>query len=187
MNAMPIVSHEKEKYSHDPGELAGKLISAEKEDLHHVNEDNGHHEVRAPSVQCADEPPQSHVVIQILQTVPRLAGGRDINECQHDSGDELQKEHDEGGASKHIPPTGRVLRHGMLGNFTDGRGKLQSPVKPLPDLSDQAHRGFFPRRAALAPGVGNSPAWIETKPSCILCGYSNNPRSGGPEARDPSW
>jgi len=35
-------SHEKEKYSHDPGELAGKLISAEKGDLHHVNEDNGH-------------------------------------------------------------------------------------------------------------------------------------------------
>jgi len=79
----------------------------------------------------------------------------------------LQKEHDEGGASKHIPPTGRVLRHGMLGNFTDGRGKLQSPVKPLPDLSDQAHRGFFPRRAALAR------AWVthrldRDQPSCIL-------------------
>jgi hypothetical protein len=53
----------------------------------------------------------------------------------------------------------------MLGNFADGRGKLQSPVKPLPDLRDQAHGGLFSRSAALAPGVGNSPAWIVTKPS----------------------
>src|ERR1700682_341545 len=139
-------------------------------------------------MQGAYEPAKSYVVIQTLQTVPRFAGGGNINECQHDSGDELQKEHDKGGASKHVPPTSGVFRHGMLGNFTDGRGKLQSPVEPLADLSDQAHGNFFPKREAVGdPGVANSPAWIMTKPSRIVCGYSNNPRSGGPEARDPSW
>ena len=58
--------HEQEKYSYYPSEFARKLISAEEEDLHHVNEHNGYHEVRAPSVQSADEPTKSYVVIQTL-------------------------------------------------------------------------------------------------------------------------
>src|ERR1700731_4842354 len=86
--------HEQEKDSYYPGEFARKFISAEEEDLHHVNEDNGHHEVRTPPVHSADEPTQTYVVIQTLQTVPGPAGRRNINECEHDSGDELQKEHD---------------------------------------------------------------------------------------------
>jgi hypothetical protein len=77
----------------------------------------------------------------------------------------------------------------MLGNFADGRGKLQSLVEPFSNLCNQAaHGGFFPKREAVGdPGVGNSPASMVTRPFSTLYGYWNNPRSGGPEARDPSW
>src|SRR5258708_3028166 len=105
----------------------------------------------------------------------------------------------------------------MLSGFTDGGSELQPSVEPLPELFDQAHVFLFPRkgsasraadslppsmetksflaphgdfsvsRAIAPPGVGNSPAWMVRIPSCTLVGYSNSPRSGGPEAREPSW
>ena len=43
-------SHQQKKNADDPGELPGKLVGAEEEHLHHVNEDDRHHEVRAPTV-----------------------------------------------------------------------------------------------------------------------------------------
>src|SRR5260370_9138604 len=77
----------------------------------------------------------------------------------------------------------------MFGNSADRRGKLQELVEPLPNVRNQGARGgFFPRRGAAGdPGVAGSPAWMVTRPSCTLYGYSNRPRSGGPEAREPSW
>src|SRR5258705_3768133 len=62
--------HQQKKHTDDPGELSWKFVRSEEEDLHHMDEDNGHHEVRAPSVHGADEPAQRYVVVQRLQTVP---------------------------------------------------------------------------------------------------------------------
>ena len=125
-------------------------------------------------------------MVQGLETTPGLAGGWNVNHRKQNSGDELQEEDGERGAAEHVPPTGRVARHWMLRDFANGSRKLQAPVEPLADLRNQAHGGFFPTRAALGPGVGSSPAWIVTKPFSILDGYSKRPRSGGPEAREPS-
>ncbi len=66
-------SHQQKENADDPGELSGKLVGPKKEDLHHMNENNRHHEVRAPTVQRADEPAESHVVVERLKTAPRLA------------------------------------------------------------------------------------------------------------------
>src|SRR5207245_2552241 len=71
--------HQKKKYTHDPGELAWKLVGSEKKDLNHVNEDDGYHEIRAPSVQSPDEPSERHIVIQRLQTAPGLRTRRNVN------------------------------------------------------------------------------------------------------------
>src|SRR5215467_5947903 len=48
--------HQQQKHANDPGKLAGELIGAKEEDLHHVDEDDRHHEVQSPSVQSANEP-----------------------------------------------------------------------------------------------------------------------------------
>ena len=37
--------HEQKKHTYDPGQLARKLVSAEEEDLHHVDQNNRHHKV----------------------------------------------------------------------------------------------------------------------------------------------
>src|SRR5207253_11470155 len=119
-------------------------------------------------------------------------------------------------AAKYVEPARRVARYRMLRRFSNRSGELQATVKPLPDLSDHAHvfvflskafvsleadnllsmetnsfraphGALFPKREAVGdPGVGNSPARIVTIPSCTLYGYSNSPRSGAPEAREPS-
>src|SRR5262249_52820293 len=63
----------------------------------------------------------------------------------------------------------------------------QPRVEPFADLREpHAHDDFPLVRNAVGPGVGSSPAWIVSVPSTTFDGYSNRPRSGGPEARAPS-
>src|SRR6266704_2175896 len=151
-------SHQQKKNADDPGELSGKLVGPKKEDLHHMNENNRHHEVRAPPVQRADEPAKSHVVVESLKAAPRLASRRNVNQGKQNPCDDLENEHHECGAAEYVPPTCRVARNGMLGNLADRSRKMQAPIDPVPDLGNQAHDGFFPAREALTPGVGSSPA-----------------------------
>src|SRR6266481_1769420 len=160
--------HQQEKDANDPGELSWKFVGSKEEDLHHVNEYDGYHEIRAPSVQCTDEPAQSYVVVQGLQTAPRLTRRGHVDQGQQDSGDELEKKDGERRAAKYVEPARRVARHRMLRRFTNRSGELQATVEPLANLGNQpAHGGFFPKREAVGdPGVGNSPAWMVTSPSC---------------------
>src|SRR5262249_7171114 len=178
--------HEQKEHTNNPSKLSRKLVGPKQKHLDHVNENNRHHEVRAPSVQRADEPTESHVVVQGLKTAPRLAGRRDVNQRQKNSRHELQDEYSEGGATENIKPTCRVSRHWMFSGLADGCCELQAPIKPFSNLCHPAHGGFFPERAALNPGVGSSPAWMVINPFSTLCGYSKRPRSGGPDAREPS-
>src|SRR5262249_6305791 len=67
--------HEQEEDAQDPGQLARVLVGPEQEDLHHVDEDDRDHEVRAPAVHGADEPSEGHVVVEGLQAAPGLPGG----------------------------------------------------------------------------------------------------------------
>src|SRR5260221_9069166 len=101
----------------------------------------------------------------------------------------------------------------MLRRVTNGSGKLQVLVKPLPDLSDHAHvfvflskafvllqadsllsmetnsfraphGGLFPKReAGWGSRGGKLPACIFNKPSLPFFGYSKKPPSRG--ARTP--
>src|SRR5438445_961269 len=107
-------SHQQKKDTYDPGQLARKLVGAEKKDLHHVDENNRNHEIGAPPVQRADEPAKSDVVIQSLQTVPRLTCRWDIDQREQNSRDELQKEYDKRSAAEYVPPARRIARYWML-------------------------------------------------------------------------
>ncbi len=128
-------------------------------------------------------------MVQGLQTAPRFTRRGHIDKGKQDSCGDLEKKDGERSAAKYVEPARRVARHRMLHNFTNRSGELQATVEPLANLGNQpAHGGFFPKRAAVGdPGVGNSPAWMVTSPFSTLYGYSNKPRSGGPDAREPSW
>ena len=109
-------------------------------------------------------------MVQGLQTAPRLTRRGHVDQGQQDSGDELEKKDGERRAAKYVEPARRVARHRMLRRFTNRSGELQATVEPLANLGNQpAHGGFFPKREAVGdPGVGNSPAWMVTSPSCTL-------------------
>jgi len=110
-------------------------------------------------VQRADKPAESHIMVQILKTVPRFSRRRHVNQREENSGSQLQKEDGECGAAKHVEPACRVSRHGMFGGFPNGSRQLQAAVEPFPDPCDHAHGGVLLSRAAVgAPGVGSSPA-----------------------------
>ncbi len=116
----------------------------------------------------ANEPAESDVVVERLQTAPRFRSRRNIDEGEKNSGDDLQDEDSQRGTAEDIKPAGGVARDGMVRGFTNGRSQLQPPVEPFSDPGNQAHGGFFPRRAAVAPGVKSSPAWMVTRPFCTL-------------------
>src|SRR5216684_918684 len=126
-------------------------------------------------------------MVEGLEAVPGFSGGGYINECKQDSGDNLQHETREGCATENVKPTRGFAWNRMLGSLANRLTHLQAQIEPLADFWDQAH--VVPPRFVLAarPGVGISPALIKILRSSILWLYWNNPRSGGPEAREPSW
>src|ERR1700693_614516 len=152
-----------------------------------MNQDNGDHEVGAPSVHGEDEPAKSDGVIQRQQAAPCFAGRGHINKRQENSSGQLQKKYGESGASEDVEPARRVARHGMAGRFANRSCQLQTMVEPFANFRDHAHGGFSPDRLATgSPGVGNWPASIVSTPFSIWYAYSKSPRSGGPDAREPS-
>ena len=127
-------SHQQEKNADDPGEFTRELVGSEQEDLHHVNQNNRHHEIGAPSMHRTNEPAERHLMIQSLQAAPRLAGRGHVNQCQQNSGHKLEKEDGERRAAEHVEPARRVPRHGMFCGFANRRRKLQAMVEPFSDL-----------------------------------------------------
>src|SRR5271154_1083288 len=152
-----------------------------------MNKDDGHHEVGAPSMHRPDEPAKRHLVIQSLQAAPCFARRGHINQRQQNSRHQLKQKNCERGAPEDVEPARRVSRHGMLSSLANGCRELQTVVKPFADLLDHAHGSFSDDRLATgSPGVGNCPALIVSTPFSTLYEYSNSPRSGGPDAREPS-
>ena len=47
---------EQKKNADDPGQFSREFVGSEEEDLHHVDQDDRDHEIRAPAVQSSNEP-----------------------------------------------------------------------------------------------------------------------------------
>src|SRR6266436_2985013 len=126
-------------------------------------------------------------MVKGLEAVPCLSRRRDVDHRKQDSGDNLQHETGERGAAENVKPTRGLAWNRMLGSLANRPTQLQSQIEPLADFLNQAH--VIPPRFVFAarPGVGIWPALIKIFPSSILWLYWNNPRSGGPDAREPSW
>src|SRR6202050_466528 len=133
-----------------------------------MDQNDCNHEVRAPSVQAPNEPAQRDAVIKSLKAVPSFTGGRHVNERQHDARHDLKHEHDERSTAKDIKPACGFARNGVLGGVADGSAKLEARVQPITDRFDQTH-GLISRTMFEAwPGVGISPARINSFPFSIL-------------------
>ena len=127
-------SHQEQKYANDPGQLARKLVGAEKDHLAHVDQDDCDHEVGTPAMHGAQEPSQSDIVVEILQAVPGFTRRRNINQRQHNAGEYLQDEKGERGTAEDVPPARRFSRDRMGGRVTDRTSDLQPLLEPVPDL-----------------------------------------------------
>ena len=160
--------HQKQQDADDPRQLSRILVRPEQEDLHHVDEHDGDHEVRSPSVHRADEPAEGNVVIQDLQAAPGLARGRHVHEGEQDAGDDLEDEDGERGAAEDVEPARRLAGHRVRHRRPDRRAELEALIEPVAHALDQAHDGFSAATAATRPGVGISPALMKRFPASIL-------------------
>ncbi len=120
----------------NPGELARVFVGSEHEDLDHVDEHDGDHEVRAPAVNGAQEPAERDVVVEELEARPGLARGRRVDEREQDAGDDLQHEEHGGGGAEDVPPAGAAGRCGMGGGLGDGLLETETALKPVVDAGD---------------------------------------------------
>ncbi len=71
--------HDQKKDADDPGKFSGKLVGPKEEDLHHMDEDDRNHEIRAPAVEGPNKPAKRNAMIQGLKAVPGFSCGRHIN------------------------------------------------------------------------------------------------------------
>src|SRR5580658_6791212 len=94
------------------------------------------HEVGAPALKSSNKPSELDPMVKNLETVPSLPGGRHVNQCKENSGEDLKNKHDKGGATEHIKPACRIARNGMLRGFTEGLTNLKARIEPITDLSD---------------------------------------------------
>ncbi len=122
-------SEQEEEDADDPGEFAGELVGAEEEDLHHVDEDDGDHEVGAPAVHGAQEPAEFDVVVEELKAVPGVGRGGCVDEREQDAGHDLEHEDDGGGAAEDVPPTGSVGGDLVFGCFDEGCAEAEAMLR----------------------------------------------------------
>ena len=83
--------HQQEKDAGQPRQLARILVGPEQQHLHHVEQDDRHHEVRAPPVHRAQEPAERLLEVEDEEAGVRLAGRRDVDERQADARHHLQR------------------------------------------------------------------------------------------------
>ena len=95
-------------------------------------------------MQGSYEPTQGNAVIEGLQAVPRLSGGRHIDQRKQYACDKLEHETGERGAAENIKPACSIPGNGMHGCFANRRSELQAQIEPVPDFLDQAHVGLSP-------------------------------------------
>jgi hypothetical protein len=162
----------------DPGEFAREFVCAEEEDLHHVDEHDGDHEVRTPAVQRAQIPAERNSVVENAEAGPGFVGRGAVDEGEQDAGDNLHQEQDRGGAAEDIHPAGVVRGCGMGGRVGERLDEAQAVLEPLvggdgalfhAGHSDLAEvdadgsiwmSGFGLEQEACVASVGMSPAWI---------------------------
>jgi len=130
--------HQQQKHAENPRELPRKLVGAEQNHLAHVDEDHGHHEIRSPSVHGAQEPAERDAMIEVLQAVPGLGGGRNVDDREHDAGEDLEHEDRERRAAEDVPPACRPGGHLVFRHITDRASDLEPLVEPVPDFLDHA-------------------------------------------------
>jgi hypothetical protein len=128
--------HEQKKHSQDPSQLSRKLVGPEEEDLNHVDENDGDHEIGCPTMEGSNEPAQRDLVIQCLEAAVCLAGARYVDEGQKNAGDDLQTERGESRAAEHIKPAGRLAWNRMLHRFANDFSDLQAMVEPRANFWD---------------------------------------------------
>ena len=127
-------SHQEQKDANDPGQLAGKLVSPEQGHLAHVDEHHRDHEVGTPAMHAAQEPSQGDTVVEILQAVPGFACRGNIDQRQHDAGENLEDEESQSSAAEDVPPARRFARDFVRGRLADRTADLKPLLEPVPDL-----------------------------------------------------
>ena len=138
-----------------------------------------------------------------------MTGGGRVDERKENAGDDLKAQDDGGCAAEYIPPTGGAGGHFMHSRRYGRLAKAEAPFEPVVKCDTafsqpwhEAHPGLGfsietsfanPSRCvrggsvhAFSARVGILPTLIIKVLAMILWSYSNRPRSGGPEARDPS-
>ena len=137
-----------------PVELARVLVGAEEEGAAHVQEDQDHHQARAPLVHAVDEGAERDLVVDVGDRGVGLGGRRRVEHRQEDAGDRLDDEGEEGGGAERVEPVGpfRHLAVEHPGEEAAGAGALVDPGEDVGRALPWPGRRVS-ARASRAPGA----------------------------------
>src|SRR5262249_8422874 len=96
---------------------------------------------------------------------------------------DLQHEQRERRAAEDVPPARRAARYGVVEDRGHRTGEASSLLEPA---KCRTQRPSIVRSHTGLERVGSWPPRTQSAPSRTRYSYSNSPRGGGPEAREPS-
>src|ERR1700751_3429502 len=104
-----------------------------------MNEHDGDHEIRSPSVHAAQKPAQRQLMIQYLQARPCGTGRWYVNERQQNTGDDLQQQQHKTCTAEDVPPARSLARDRMLCGLLDEALELHTALYPIVGLLVPGH------------------------------------------------
>ena len=141
--------HQDQQNPDDPSQLSREFICSPEKDLGHVDENNGDHEVGTPAVDRAQEPSQRNVVVEELQTLPRIGGRGRVDQCEQDSRNDLQAEENGRAAAEDIPPTRGIDRDRMLGRLDRRFAESEAEFEPIVNFDGALLQAGIPLRGCV--------------------------------------
>jgi len=124
-----------------PVELARILVGTEEEGAAHVQEDQNHHQARAPLVHAVHELAEEDVVVDVGDRGVGLRGRGRVVHRQEDPGDSLGDEGEERGRAERVEPVG-PLRHLAVEQAGEEAGGGGALVDPGEDVNRGLHRAL---------------------------------------------
>ena len=84
--------------------LTRRLVRAVDHDLHQVQQQQHRHELRRPVVNAAQQPAAGHLVLDVVDRLPRVAGAGAVAHPQKHAGDELYEDGERERAAPDVAP-----------------------------------------------------------------------------------
>src|SRR5262249_33520983 len=141
VSAEPETNHDEQQHrAAHPGNLAWLVISAQKKNAEHVNEQRCDHQIGRPTVNRANQPAELNFSDDELNTFESIFGAWAIVKQEENSGGDLYDEEKQRHAAEVVPNRMAMERNFLFVGQLRQRADRQTLVEPICQVFDSQDR-----------------------------------------------